>query len=95
MPKDELKGEHEEEAVESSEEEEEQEPSSSDEEAARERGRRRARRKKDGSTDIDSDIGEEPSQELGNVPDPAQAQGLLAASEEERKLHMKFFVCSN
>jgi hypothetical protein len=94
VPKDELKGEHEEEAVESSEEEE-QEPSSSDEEAARERGRRRARRKKDGSTDIDSDIGKEPSRELGNVPDHAQAQSLLAASEEERKLHMIFFVCSN
>ena len=94
MPKDELKGEHEEEAVESSEEEE-QEPSSSDEEAARERGRRRARRKKEGSTDIERDIGEETSQEVGKVTDLGQPQSLLAAPEEERKLQMKFIVCFN
>ena len=94
VPKDELKGEHEEEAVESSEEEE-LEPSSSDEEAARERGRRRARRKKEGSTDIERDIGEETSQEVGKVTDLGQPQSLLAAPEEERKLQMKFIVCFN
>jgi hypothetical protein len=94
VPKDKLKGQVEEGAVESSEEDE-LEPSSSDEESTRERGRRRARRKKYGSSDVDSDAGEETAQELGNVPGRGQARSLLAAAEEERKSQGGRCVCSN
>lgn len=92
MPKDELKGEDEEEAVESSEEDEVEE-SSSDEESARERGRRRARRKKYGSSDVESDAGEDSMQETDDKPGRGQARSLLAAAEEESKLHDAAFVC--
>lgn len=92
VPKDELKGEDEEEAVESSEEDEVEE-SSSDEESARERGRRRARRKKYGSSDVESDAGEDSMQETDDTPGRGQARSLLAAAEEESKLHDAAFVC--
>ena len=85
VPKDELKGENEDDAVESSEEEE-HDPSSSDEESARERGRRRARRKKYGSSDIDSDAGEESTLAMGKSPSHGEARSQMAAAEEERKL---------
>lgn len=85
VPKDELKGENEDDAVESSEEEE-RDPSSSDEESARERGRRRARRKKYGSSDIDSDTGEESTLAMGRSPGHGEARSQMAAAEEEREL---------
>ena len=83
VPKDELKGDLEEEALESSEDE--QDVSSSDEESARERGRRRARGKKYGSSDVDSDAGEESPVATRKDSDPREAQSQMAAAEEERE----------
>jgi hypothetical protein len=83
VPKDELKGDNEEEAVESSEDD--QDVSSSDEESTRERGRRRARRKKYASSDVDSDAGEESPVATREDSGPHEAQSQMAAAEEERE----------
>lgn len=84
VPKDDLKGDDEEEAVESSDEDERDE-SSSDEESARGRDRKRARRKKYGSSDVDSDAGDESPELMGKDPTLREAQSQLAAAEEERE----------